>query len=92
MTEERFDRLEKMVSDLIGIVGTTNTKVIELIQSVDHLKQEMTEFKQDTQNRMGNIEQSLFPLMQMERRQDSTVVRLDRVEADVALIKEKLHL
>lgn len=47
MNEERFDHIEKMMAQLIQMVGHNNAVTEELRQDVGGLKQDVTGLKQD---------------------------------------------
>ncbi|WAH37149.1 hypothetical protein [Alicyclobacillus dauci] len=43
--DERLDRIERMVEDLIRIVGNTNAMVADVKQEVSDVKQEVSDIK-----------------------------------------------
>jgi len=76
--EEKLEQLHQMMSDLIGIVGKTNSMVMELKQEVSELKQELAETKSTVERIEGKLEL-------LGR-------RVDRHTHQIADIQEKLDL
>lgn len=55
MSEERFERLENMLTDLIRIVGSTNAIVSGLKEDVSGLKEDVSGLKEDVSGLKGDV-------------------------------------
>jgi chromosome segregation ATPase len=71
--EERLDRLEQLVVQLIHMVGENNKIVKDLSQRMDRLEQRMDKLEQ----RMDKLEQRMDKL---EQRMDRLEQRMDKLE------------
>ena len=78
------EHMEKMLTDLIRIVGATNSKL-------DRLAESSAESFARIEERLSSIEQGMYRLERLEKRQNKTAVRLEEIEADIALIQEQLN-
>lgn len=76
--EEKLEQLHQMMSDLIGIVGKTNSMLMEQKQDISELKQELAETKSTVERIEGKLEL-------LGR-------RVDRHTHQIADIQEKLEL
>lgn len=97
--EEKLEQLHQMMSDLIGIVGKTNSMLMEQKQDISGLKQDVSELKQD----VSVLKQDVSELKQELAETKSTVERIegklellgkrvDRHTHQIADIQEKLDL
>lgn len=81
MSDERFDRIERLLADLIGMVGKNNS----MVQSI---QQDMQDVKRDAQEAKTASLDVLHKLQVMERRQDKLGSRLENLEAEVDIMQE----
>ena len=79
--EERLDRIEKLLADLVAMVGKNNSVVQKVQSDVQEVKQDLKEVKITTA-------EISYKLQIMERRQNKMGTRLDNVEAEVELLHE----
>jgi len=107
MSEERFDRLEKMMEQLIQMVSHNNAVTGELRQEVGELRQEISDVKdkviklEQTVARIehdhGNKISALFDGFtlrgdQIDRLQEHLDERLDAIQTDVVVQHGGQHL
>lgn len=55
MSEERLDRMENMLTELIRIVGSTNAIVSELKKDVSELKKDVSGLKEDVSGLKNDV-------------------------------------
>lgn len=83
MSEERFEHIEKMLAQLIQMVGHNNAVTEELRQDVSVLKQDVGVLKQDT----GGLKQDVGALKQdvtgIKQHMASLEARMEKGFADV---------
>lgn len=80
MSEERFERLESMMTDLVRIVGSTNAIVSELKEDVSGLKEDMASVKKEQEL----FRQELFTQSErIDRNHKEVMARLDSLEEKV---------
>jgi len=83
--EEKLDQLHQMMSDLIGIVGKTNSMLMEQKQDIGVLKQDVGELKQELAETKSTVER-------IEGKLELLGKRVDRHTHQIADIQEKLDL
>jgi len=90
MSEERFDQIEKMMAQLIQMVGHNNAVTEELRQDVSGLKQDVAVLKQD----VSGLKQDVAVLKQdvSGLRQDVVVLKQDvsGLKQDVAGLRQDI--
>lgn len=91
MSDKTFERLEQMMGDLIKMVGATNTKTINLEEQIAKAEAQAALRHAEIMAKLEDMEKSMYRLERMELRQNRTVGRVDELEADVALIRQKLQ-
>ncbi len=92
MSEQRFDRLEKMMEQLIQMVGHNNAVTEELRQEVKEIKSDIAHL--DTKiERYGEVQQQdiyhLLKMMDKKLDQSATKDDIDRLALDVAFLVRK---
>jgi peptidoglycan hydrolase CwlO-like protein len=90
----RFDRNEEMISTLIQIVGTTNSKVEELQADMKDLQADMKIVQADmkiVQADISTLKENQLTIMQMQQDQQKILERLSvrsiSHEADIAELR-----
>ncbi|MBP2664727.1 MAG: hypothetical protein H6Q71_2675 [Firmicutes bacterium] len=85
MSEERFDQIEKMMAQLIQMVGHNNAVTEELRQDVSGVKQDVAVLKQD----VNGLKQDVVGLKQdvSGLKQDVVGLRQDIVALDAKMEK-----
>lgn len=102
MSEERLDRIENLLTDLIRIVGTTNAIVTELKVDVAGLKVDVAGLKDDVAGLKDDVaaikkEQELFrqelfaQSERIDKNHSEVMKRLDSLETKVDYSLKKLQ-
>lgn len=84
MSTERFDHLEKMLAQLIHMVGHNNAVTEELCQRMDRLETRMD----NLETRMDNLETRIDNL---ETRIDNLETRINNLETKVNFLENQVH-
>lgn len=90
--EEKLEQLHQMMSDLIGIVGKTNSMLMEQKQDIGELKQDVSVLKQDVSELKQELAETKSTVKRIEGKLELLGKRVDRHTHQIADIQEKLDL
>lgn len=76
-----MDRIEKLLADLVGMVGKNNSMVQKMHEDLQEVKRDLKEVQTTTA-------EVSHKLQVMERKQAKMTDRVDTLEAEVELLQE----
>lgn len=91
MSDKTLERLEQMMGDLIKMVGATNAKTADLEEKLATVEAQAAQRHAEVMAKLGDMEKSMYRLERMELRQNRTAARVDELEADIAMLQNKLQ-
>jgi hypothetical protein len=91
MSDKQLERLEKLMGDLIQMVGATNARTAKLEEQIAKIEAQAAQRHEEVMARLDDMALSMARLERMEFRVKRTTERIDELETDVAMIQNKLQ-
>lgn len=98
MNEERLDRMEVLLGDLIGIVGRTNAMVEEMRDELAGLREKVDSLQGEVKDLRSEVNDLRNEVKDLRGRTDSLQKDMDLVKSamatkeDICLLNERLDL